>query len=199
MMQNAKPSAILVNRRANSSEAGSAPPPLEEMDIVELQGTLSVPEHLQAQAAGSSDDDTGEGSSAARSSGRELFLGTIERQGAKKATLNIGTLVVEGEVNPYKKKILILRRIAPSAAGTKRPREDGDSEMLQQPAEATITYPEEPITLADWLATGDNDARVTEAARVAIENAADRTREYEVAGVAVNHFLFKAKPARIFK
>ncbi|CUI15048.1 Hypothetical protein, putative [Bodo saltans] len=175
----------------------SSDSPLEEMDIIELQGTLSVPDHLRQQQHA---DDS--------SSSSEVFLGTVERQGGKKVTLNIGTLVVEGEINPYKKKMLILQRVdrepqvcastSSTSENRKRCREDihGEEEDPNK-----LDYPSEPMLLGEWLSLGDNEERVARAAQAAIIAAAETTskREYKVVGVATNHYLFKSKPSRVFK
>jgi hypothetical protein len=186
----------------SSSELPPSPPPLEEMDIIELQGTLSVPDHLREATRSSS-------SSHETSNKNDVFLGTIERQGGKKVTLNIGTLVVEGEVNPYKKKVLLLRRVdaegdeqSTSVESRKRPRDERDNSQLEvEAASSNIQYPEAPMLLEDWLAIGDNEERMARAAHEAVVAAATASGkpEYKVVGVAVNHYLFKSKPSRIFK
>lgn len=176
-------------------------PLLDEMEIIELQGTLAIPDHLR-----SSSDDS---SVAASASSRDVYLGTVEKQGGKKATLNIGTLVVEGEVNPFKKKVLILRRCdngvvvepkddrpAAQSALRKRPR----SESLRAESTLSTAAQDGPMLLEEWLSVQDNEVNVARSVQEMIVEAAEAGgKEYKVVGVAKQHYLFKGKPTRIFK
>lgn len=192
-------------------------------DVVELQGTLAVPDDMRR--APSSHDDAPPFSSALDAlepnDNDFIELGHISRnppQG-KKCVLHIKTLAVEGEVAPCKRPMLILRKIKlpppppPSVGSTstkKRSRDDddGDHHRGEEGALATAAAESQAAPyielFSDWCERVPDlrQAAWEDLQRACAANATTSGEElayaYEVVGFAKNTFLFKSKPARIF-
>ena len=115
------------------------------------------------------------------SSGDEVtvgFIRTTDPAKPKKCTLHIGTQVIEGESSQLKRPVVVVRKSThdEQSVSRKRPRDAPGMSL---------------VLFEDWIVNElHNDDEVDTAVR--------SSGEYEVVGIARQHFLFSGKPMRIF-
>ena len=149
--------------------------------VLEMQGTLVVPEALEDQ----------------ESSNHRIYIGELKPpETGSKSTFRIeGSLIIEGDRILLKKPMLLLRKHdgASTSATRKRPRNDGEEEFATS-SSCLMDAVRPSSVCSSFLITSNTPMSLLDSSLPDPEGSP--ATGYEIAGVVKEKYLFKAKPVR---